>query len=278
MSLPVAEHTQSVGTVVDASVGHLSVHIPGAHPDEVSFLFGQQPKRLGLSFAASLCFDIVAVLLIILASRLSARNATDSRFVLDQPSDQIIWIAESGPGGGGGGGGNQMPEPPRKAELPGKAKITVPVAKPPELEAPKEATEGAAASRPGVEHPCREHRRPLPRRCRVSSTRSRDRSVRLRARASAAGPERAGEVVLVPVQARVLALAAAAAPAAASTTRATACTTPVAAQRGQAAVHLRGDARADPGSRSWSSASFSPTASCTDVTGRAVARFDLRSR
>ena len=137
MSLPAAEN-ESVGTVVDASVGHLSVHIPGAHPEEVSFLFGQQPKRLGLSFAASLCFDIVAVLLIILASRLSARNATDSRFVLAQPNDQIIWIAESGPGGGGGGGGNQMPEPPRKAELPGKAKITVPVAKPPELEVPKE--------------------------------------------------------------------------------------------------------------------------------------------
>src|SRR5580700_4798039 len=138
MSLPAAENTESVGTAVDASVGHLSVHIPGAHPEEVSFLFGQQPKRLGLSFAASLCFDIVVVLLIILASRLSARNATDSRLVHDQPSDQIIWIAESGPGGGGGGGGNQMPEPPRKAELPGKAKITVPVAKPPELEAPKE--------------------------------------------------------------------------------------------------------------------------------------------
>jgi len=60
------------------------------------------------------------------------------RIVLDRPSDQIIWIAEPGPGGGGGGGGNLMKEPPRKAELPGKAKLTVPVAKPPELEVPKE--------------------------------------------------------------------------------------------------------------------------------------------
>src|SRR3984893_13989695 len=138
MPTSAAEKTQSGGTAVDASAGHLSVHIPGAHPAEVSFLFGQQPRRLGLSFVASLCFAIAAIVLVVLASRLGARNATDMRFVLDRPSDQIIWIAEPGPGGGGGGGGNQMKEPPRRAELPGKAKLTVPVAKPPELEVPKE--------------------------------------------------------------------------------------------------------------------------------------------
>jgi periplasmic protein TonB len=42
----------------------------------------------------------------------------------------ITWIASPGPGGGGGGGGNKMPDPPKKAELSGKEKITVPVAKP----------------------------------------------------------------------------------------------------------------------------------------------------
>jgi protein TonB len=49
----------------------------------------------------------------------------------DRLSDQIVWLSQPGPGGGGGGGGNKMPEPPKKAELPGKEKITVPVAKPP---------------------------------------------------------------------------------------------------------------------------------------------------
>jgi periplasmic protein TonB len=49
----------------------------------------------------------------------------------------IVWIASPGPGGGGGGGGNKTPEPPRKAELPDKQKITVPVAKTPKLEAPE---------------------------------------------------------------------------------------------------------------------------------------------
>src|ERR1700730_15163328 len=138
MSNVAAEHTESDETPFNPSAGHLSVHIPGAHPAEVSFLFGQQPRRLGLSFLASLFIDIGAIVLVVLATRLGARNVTDSRFVLDRPSDQIIWIAEAGPGGGGGGGGKQMKEPPRRAELPGKAKLTVPVAKPVEMEAPKE--------------------------------------------------------------------------------------------------------------------------------------------
>ena len=49
-------------------------------------------------------------------------------------TSNIIWLSQPGPGGGGGGGGNKMKEPPRKAELPGKDKITVPVAKPPKIE------------------------------------------------------------------------------------------------------------------------------------------------
>ena len=52
-------------------------------------------------------------------------------------SRDIIWTASPGPGGGGGGGGNKTPEPPRKAELPDKPKITVPVAKTPKMQAPE---------------------------------------------------------------------------------------------------------------------------------------------
>ena len=53
------------------------------------------------------------------------------------PAD-IIWRTEPGPGGGGGGGGNQMKEPPRKAELPGKEKLSVPVVRPPDISPPKQ--------------------------------------------------------------------------------------------------------------------------------------------
>src|SRR5207248_4113683 len=52
----------------------------------------------------------------------------------EQPNANIVWLNVPGPGGGGGGGGNKMKEPPRKAELPGKDKITVPVEKPPSME------------------------------------------------------------------------------------------------------------------------------------------------
>jgi TonB family protein len=46
------------------------------------------------------------------------------------PFHDIVWLNQPGPGGGGGGGGNRMQAPERKAELPGKDKITVPVTRP----------------------------------------------------------------------------------------------------------------------------------------------------
>jgi periplasmic protein TonB len=115
---------------IDASAGHLSVHIPGAHPDEVPFLFGQQPQRLGYSFVASLGVQAAFVALLILLTRLAPPISEGLSLVFEPPSEQIVWLSEPGPGGGGGGGGNQMPEPPRKMELPGKEKISVPVQKP----------------------------------------------------------------------------------------------------------------------------------------------------
>jgi len=113
----------------------LSVHLEGLHPADVPFLFEQQPKRMGLSLLASATFDVLAATLLIFASRyVPASTAT---FLPDQLNTSIVWLATPGPGGGGGGGGNKMKEPPRQAEQPGKDKITVPVEKPPALEAPK---------------------------------------------------------------------------------------------------------------------------------------------
>ena len=123
---------------VNASAGHLSVHIPGAHPEEVPFLFERRPDRLGYSFVASLCLQAAVVLILIVASRFAPPMEAPLALVIEPPSERIIWLSEPGPGGGGGGGGNRMPDPPRKAELPGKDKLSVPVAKPPKLEVPKE--------------------------------------------------------------------------------------------------------------------------------------------
>jgi protein TonB len=132
------EATETIGAYTNASAGHLSVHVEGAHPVEVPFLFENQPKRLTAAFATSFGLDVGMIALVIFLSRLphSSTQIADISQPFNNPN--IVWLSEPGPGGGGGGGGNKMKEPPRQAELPGKDKITVPVAKPPKLEIQKE--------------------------------------------------------------------------------------------------------------------------------------------
>jgi len=109
--------------------GHLYVHAV-AGPPEVHFLFEQQEKRLGGSLAASVISHGAIVLVILLLIRITPQS-NNNAMLLDRAPREIVWIAEPGAGGGGGGGGNQQKEPIKKAELPGKEKITVPVEKPP---------------------------------------------------------------------------------------------------------------------------------------------------
>ena len=119
---------------VNASAGHLSVHVEGAHPFDVPFNFERQGRRLGVSFALSAVLDVAFFMFLVFLSRLPITPVSTAAVLPDQQNNSIIWLQQPGPGGGGGGGGNRMKEPPRKAELPGKDKITVPVAKPPTLE------------------------------------------------------------------------------------------------------------------------------------------------
>jgi TonB family protein len=124
---------------VNASAGHLSVHVEGVHPVEIPFLFEREPKRMGVSFIASFAVDVLLIAAFIFASRFHGRVNANGALLPEEPNSQIVWLSEPGPGGGGGGGGNKMKEPPRQAQLPGKDKLTVPVEKPPALEPPKQA-------------------------------------------------------------------------------------------------------------------------------------------
>jgi protein TonB len=133
---PMAETLEPAGVTPNTSAGHLSVHVEGLHPDDVPFLFEQQPKRMGISLLASLAFEILLAGALILASRY-APDRSNVTFLPELMSTEIVWLPEPGPGGGGGGGGNEQKEPPRQAQLPGKDKLTVPVEKPPTLEPPK---------------------------------------------------------------------------------------------------------------------------------------------
>jgi len=119
------------------TAGHLQVRLEDRHPAEVPFLFERPAKRMGPAMIASWIAHVAGFALIFVMVRYAPEP------VVETPPEvttirNIVWLNEPGPGGGGGGGGNKMKEPPRKAELPGKEKITVPVEKPPEFQPPKE--------------------------------------------------------------------------------------------------------------------------------------------
>src|SRR5438874_1887636 len=110
--------------------GHLYVRA-GASPAEVHFLFEQHEKRLGGSMAASVVTHGVFLVIVLLIMSYKPDYGSNA-MLLERAPHEIVWLAEPGAGGGGGGGGNQRKEPIKKAELPGKEKITVPVQKPAE--------------------------------------------------------------------------------------------------------------------------------------------------
>jgi TonB family protein len=117
----------------------------GASPN-AHFLVGETPAPTQLKAlwrqgagASMLAHAAVAAFLIFIVMRPPGAQSPASP--TPQPNYELVYLQLKGPGGGGGGGGNNTPTPPRKAELPGKEKLTVPVSKPPELkpvEKPKE--------------------------------------------------------------------------------------------------------------------------------------------
>ncbi|HEY7058443.1 MAG TPA: TonB family protein [Vicinamibacterales bacterium] len=107
---------------------------PNAH-----FLVGDTPaptqlksrwgNALSVSFATHVAFFLILVFVVMMP------GVNGPRPVLVDPNKyDLVWIPQEGPGGGGGGGGNKQIEPPRKAELPDKQQMTVPVTKPPQVE------------------------------------------------------------------------------------------------------------------------------------------------
>ncbi len=115
------------------SWGHLAIDL---HAEPTTYIpFGRMQSRY--SGALSLSFAVHAaaiVLAIFIAARPTVRESFEAEPLPELINKDIVWLAVPGPGGGGGGGGNRSPEPPRRAELPGKDKITVPVLKPATLE------------------------------------------------------------------------------------------------------------------------------------------------
>lgn len=106
-----------------------STHVLLDRPDDVSFGFEEQ--RLGSAAGVSVAVHITGAVLVFLLLRFMPAPQV-AEFIPERLPDDIVWIAEEGPGGGGGGGGDNSPEPPKKVELPGKEKESVPVEVEPE--------------------------------------------------------------------------------------------------------------------------------------------------
>jgi protein TonB len=113
------------------------IHILLDRPADPSFDFEDQ--HLGGLFGASMLSHFAMVIIAILVVRYMPRPQI-AEIVPDQMPEEIVWLAEEGPGGGGGGGGDNTPAPAKKVELPGKDKISVPVEVEPEpvKDTPKE--------------------------------------------------------------------------------------------------------------------------------------------
>ncbi|HLG57073.1 MAG TPA: energy transducer TonB [Vicinamibacterales bacterium] len=121
---------------------HLTVRPASDGPVEVRFLFDQPDgQRIGASLGAGLITHLVVIGIALLIMSLIPDRVYQA-VLPDRLSPDIIWLSQPGPGGGGGGG-NKMPDPPKKAELKGREKISVPTPpeptpQPPKVEPPPE--------------------------------------------------------------------------------------------------------------------------------------------
>ena len=77
------------------SAGHLSVHVEGAHPDDVPFLFERQQERLAPAFAAALVYHVVMILLALFAVRYGS-HSTSAAVLPERPNENIVWLSEPG--------------------------------------------------------------------------------------------------------------------------------------------------------------------------------------
>ena len=125
-------------TTVPLTADHRTADPPKVDSPNARFLAGDvsgganAKVRFGNAFGVSLGVHLALLMTVILVlTRVPNIVSPETQ----ERIKDIIWLDQPGPGGGGGGG-NKRPEPPRKAEMPGKEKITVPAAKPPKVDTP----------------------------------------------------------------------------------------------------------------------------------------------
>jgi TonB family protein len=133
--MAMTQRKQHEGQAVESS--HLTVRPDTDGPREVRFMFDQPDgARIGRSLGAGLLTELVVIGIVLLVMALMPKRVYQA-VLPDRLADDIVWLSQPGPGGGGGGG-NKMPDPPKKAELKGEQKISVPTPPKPTPEPPKD--------------------------------------------------------------------------------------------------------------------------------------------
>jgi protein TonB len=118
-----------------------ALHLRPDHPEDVPFLLARTPQRMGRALLSSMIGQAVLFVTVVYLANSFPRANVSTPALPDIRNYDIVWLPQEGPGGGGGGGGNESPEPPRKAELPGRDRLTLPVARPPDVvQPPKKET------------------------------------------------------------------------------------------------------------------------------------------
>lgn len=136
---------ESVNNRNDGSAQGTQAPVATTPRGEPQFLFSSHYAGIGPTtrqasverFLAAALFHLIGLGLLFLVLRYTPVGSMISSPMESIPFHEIVWLDKPGPGGGGGGGGNLMQAPPRKAELPGRDKITVPVAKPEPMPVPQ---------------------------------------------------------------------------------------------------------------------------------------------
>lgn len=100
------------------------LHVLADHPVDIQFSFERAQSRVGV-VASVVSHAVFIIICVIIWNYAPVREGLNILPMVE--AKDIVWLSDPGPGGGGGGGGNKMPEPPKKVELPGREKITVPV-------------------------------------------------------------------------------------------------------------------------------------------------------
>jgi TonB family protein len=117
----------------------ISLRLGDSRATEHEFELDRFRRRYSRSAVVSIALHVGAVLLFVVVSTIApALSGTEPLQPNQQTPISMVWLPVAGPGGGGGGGGNRSPEPPRKLEMPGRDKISMPVSPPPKLTPPKQ--------------------------------------------------------------------------------------------------------------------------------------------